>query len=124
MPMDLQDRTQYLSLALFSQKVISALMDYVDKNKVGGLKPSLDEALISLSSVQTKHPSSLPQRANRPIRLGSLEATPLAGRSRSTSRLVVTSGPEIHQPCNTPNARFCETQFARYLRRRRERSGD
>lgn len=62
MPMDLQDRTQYLSLALFSQKVISALMNYVDEDKIGGLKPSLDEALISLSSVQTKHPSPLPQR--------------------------------------------------------------
>ena len=62
MPTDLQDRTQYLSLALFSQKVISALMEYVDENKSGSLKPSLDEALISLTSIQAKRPSVLSQR--------------------------------------------------------------
>lgn len=61
-PTDLQDRAQYLSLALFSQKVISALMDYVDKDKQGTLKPSLDEALASLRSVQAKHPSTAAQR--------------------------------------------------------------
>jgi hypothetical protein len=47
-PMDLQDRAQYLSLALFSQAVVSALMEYVDENKTGRLKDSLGEALHSL----------------------------------------------------------------------------
>jgi hypothetical protein len=54
-PMDLQDRSQYLSLALFSQKVVSALMEYVDENKSTNLKPSLSEALDSLRHV--KRPS-------------------------------------------------------------------
>src|SRR5438045_1776868 len=58
-PMDVLDRTQYLSLALFSQKVVSALVDYVDENKLGKLKPSLEEALDSL--VQAKQPSVLPK---------------------------------------------------------------
>jgi len=60
MPMDLQDRAQYLSLALFSQKVVSALMEYVDENKNGKLRPSLAEALDSL--LQTKRPSVNSQR--------------------------------------------------------------
>jgi hypothetical protein len=57
MPMDLQDRAQYLSLALFSQKIISALMEYADENRSAKLKPSLDEALASLRSVQTTRSS-------------------------------------------------------------------
>jgi hypothetical protein len=61
-PMDLQDRAQYLSLALFSQKVVSALMEYVDENKKEKLKPSLDEALVSLRSIQTKRPSAPSER--------------------------------------------------------------
>ena len=60
MPMDLQDRAQYLSLALFSQKLVSVLMDYVDENKRGQLRPSLNEALESL--LQTKRPSLASQR--------------------------------------------------------------
>jgi hypothetical protein len=59
-PMDIQDRAQYLSLALFSQKMISALMEYVDENKSKRLKPSLEEALYSL--VQAQHPSVSSQR--------------------------------------------------------------
>jgi hypothetical protein len=47
-PMDLQDRAQYLSLALFSQKVVSALMEYVDENNTAKLRPCLDQALDSL----------------------------------------------------------------------------
>jgi len=46
--MDFQDRAQYLSLALFSQKVVSALMEYVDENKGKELESSLAEALDSL----------------------------------------------------------------------------
>jgi hypothetical protein len=61
-PIDLQDRAQYLSLALFSQKIVSALMDFVDEDKSEKLKPSLDEALISLRSIQTNPPSIPPQR--------------------------------------------------------------
>jgi hypothetical protein len=59
MPMDLQDRTQYLSLALFSQKIVSALMEYVDENKSAKLKPSLEEALTSLRSIQAKAPEEV-----------------------------------------------------------------
>jgi hypothetical protein len=54
--MDLQDRAQYLSLALFSQMVVSALVEYVDEDKRKKLKPSLEEALNSLE--QAKHPSN------------------------------------------------------------------
>src|ERR1700692_2425760 len=61
-PMDLQDRAQYLSLALFSQKIVFALMEYVDENKREKLKPSLDEALVSLRSIQAKRPSAASQR--------------------------------------------------------------
>jgi hypothetical protein len=60
-PLDLQDRAQYLSLALFAQKIVSALMEYVDENKIGKLKPSLTEALESLE--QTRRPSVATQRA-------------------------------------------------------------
>jgi hypothetical protein len=51
MPMDLQDRGQYLSLALFAQKIVSSLLEYVDENNRGNLKPSLQEALESLRNV-------------------------------------------------------------------------
>lgn len=61
-PMDLQDRAQYLTLALFSQRIVSALMEFVDENKREKLKPSLDEALVSLRSLQTRRPSSSSQR--------------------------------------------------------------
>jgi hypothetical protein len=59
-PVDLQDRAQYLSLALFSQKVVSALMEYVDENKSVRLKSSISEALESL--VRAKNPSIPSQR--------------------------------------------------------------
>jgi hypothetical protein len=55
-PTDLQDRAQYLSLALFSQKMVSTLMDYVDENKSTKLRSSLAEALQSL--LQATHPAS------------------------------------------------------------------
>ena len=61
-PIDLQDRAQYLSLALFSQKIVSVLMDFVDENKREKLKPSLEEALASLRSIQTKASSHAAQR--------------------------------------------------------------
>lgn len=50
--MDLQDRAQYLSLALFSQGVVSVLMEYVDENKTARLKDSLGEALHSLAQTE------------------------------------------------------------------------
>jgi len=49
-----QDRAQYLSLALFSQKLISVLMDYVDENKRTKLEPYLDEALASLRNAHAQ----------------------------------------------------------------------
>ena len=60
MPMDLQDRAEYLSLALFAQKVVSALTQYVDENRSSKLKPSLKKALDSLRSVTTNRPSLPP----------------------------------------------------------------
>ena len=50
--MDLQDRAQYLSLALFSQAIVSVLMEYVDEGKTGKLRATLGEALYSLKQVQ------------------------------------------------------------------------
>lgn len=60
--MDLQDRAQYLSLALLSQKIVSALMEYVDEDKDEKLKASLNDALAWLHSTQTKSPSSSSKR--------------------------------------------------------------
>jgi len=57
MPMDLQDRGQYLSLALFAQKIVSVLLEYADENKTAKLQPTLDEALTSLRSIAGKGPS-------------------------------------------------------------------
>ncbi len=57
--MDLQDRAQYLSLALFAQGVISALMGYVDENKRAHLKDALEDALSSL--LRAKNPSLSPR---------------------------------------------------------------
>jgi hypothetical protein len=50
--LDLQDRAQYLSLALFSQAVVSVLMEYVDENKREKLQECLGEALRSLQQAQ------------------------------------------------------------------------
>jgi hypothetical protein len=61
MPMDLQDRAQYLSLALFAQKIVSALTEYVDENRSSKLKLSLNGALDSLRSVNSNRPSLRPQ---------------------------------------------------------------
>jgi hypothetical protein len=47
-PIDLQDRAQYLSLALFAQEIVSVLMQYVDEDKSDNLRTTLNEALISL----------------------------------------------------------------------------
>jgi hypothetical protein len=62
MPMALQDRAQYLSLALFAQKVVSALMEYADDGKSAKLKPSLSGALDALSRIDARHLSALPRR--------------------------------------------------------------
>ena len=47
-PIDLQDRAQYLSLALFAQQIVSVLMEFVDEKKSAKLKDALEEALSSL----------------------------------------------------------------------------
>jgi hypothetical protein len=57
-PIDLQDRAQYLSLALFAQEVVSVLMEYVDENKSQNLKMALDEALSSLKGAESASVSS------------------------------------------------------------------
>jgi hypothetical protein len=51
MPVDLQGRGQYLELALFSQNVVSALLEFVDKDREDRLESSLKEALASLNAV-------------------------------------------------------------------------
>jgi len=58
-PIDLQDRAQYLSLALFAQEVVSVLMEYVDENRSEKLKAALQEALNSLEGAES---TSLPSR--------------------------------------------------------------
>jgi hypothetical protein len=52
-PVDLQDRAQYLSLALFAQGVVSALMDFVDEGKDENLDSTLQEALTSLEGAES-----------------------------------------------------------------------
>jgi len=59
-PRDLQDRAQYLSLALFSQRVVSALMEYVDENRSVKIKAPLEQALDSLA--YAKRPTASSQR--------------------------------------------------------------
>ena len=59
MPNDLQGRTQYLELALFSQNVVSALLDFVDKNKQDRLEASLKGALSSLDAVNSRQLTKL-----------------------------------------------------------------
>ena len=60
--MELQDRAQYLSLALFAQNVISALMAYVDDGKVAKLRPSLSDALASIQQSKSQGPVSSQHR--------------------------------------------------------------
>lgn len=50
--MDLQDRSEYLSLALFSQGIVCVLIDYVDENKTRRLKETLQKALASLKQTE------------------------------------------------------------------------
>jgi hypothetical protein len=52
-PIDLQDRAQYLSLALFAQEVVSVLMQYVDDNKSDNLRAALKGALNSLKGAES-----------------------------------------------------------------------
>jgi hypothetical protein len=51
MPANSQGRTQYLSLALFTQSVVSALLEFVDQNRSERLESSLREALGSLEDI-------------------------------------------------------------------------
>src|SRR5690348_16696584 len=57
-PIDLQDRAQYLSLALFAQEVVSVLTDYVDENESRRLRTALKDALSSLKAVESTSVSS------------------------------------------------------------------
>jgi hypothetical protein len=61
MPMDLQDRAQYLSLALFAQKVVFVLTEYVDENRSTKLNSRLNDALDSLHNVSASRSSLPPQ---------------------------------------------------------------
>jgi len=56
-PIDLQDRAQYLSLALFAQQIVSVLMEFVDEKKSAKLKSALEGALNSLQ--RAKDPTAL-----------------------------------------------------------------
>jgi len=67
-PIDLQDRAQYLSLAMFAQQVISVLMEFSDEGKTARIS-SLEEALSSLR--HASNPSASPSR--RAAALGSYE---------------------------------------------------
>jgi hypothetical protein len=48
---DLRSRAQYLSLALFSQRVVRVLLDYLEKGQTDALHATLDDALQSLENV-------------------------------------------------------------------------
>ena len=52
-PIDLQDRAQYLSLALFAQEIVSVLTEYVDENKSDNLNATLGKALSSLEGAES-----------------------------------------------------------------------
>lgn len=62
MSTDLQGRAQYLSLALFSQGVISALLDFVDQSKSERLESALREALRSLDDINKGNLQRFAQR--------------------------------------------------------------
>ena len=62
-PMELQNRAEYLSLALFAQRTVQALMDYVDRGKTTKLRVSLQEALDSLLRAKDPSASSRPRVA-------------------------------------------------------------
>ena len=53
MPIDLQGRTQYLELALFSQNVVGALLDFLDKDQDERLAKYLKDARASLDAVNS-----------------------------------------------------------------------
>ena len=53
MQIDLQDRSQYLSLALFSQNVIASLLKYLDESDSQSLEHSLSDAVDSLQVVSS-----------------------------------------------------------------------
>jgi len=62
-PIDLQDRAQYLSLALFAQEVVSVLIEYVDEEKSDNLDAALNKALSSLKGAESSSVSSPPRAA-------------------------------------------------------------
>ncbi len=62
MTTDLRSRTHYLSLALFSQRAIGALLDYLDKGTAAQLQESLVDALRSLESLDKGELPSFSQR--------------------------------------------------------------
>ena len=68
-PIDIQDRAQYLSLALFAQQIVTVLMEFVDERKSAKLTSTLKEALISLR--RAKAPTAYP--GSKAMAFGSYE---------------------------------------------------
>lgn len=89
-PVDLQDRSKYLSLALFSQRVVSALVDYVDEDKVKRLRPSLIEALEALRRSRSRASLRVTPRGGLLLSLtmNSYELSMLLGPKRSAIELL------------------------------------
>jgi hypothetical protein len=54
MPFDLQGRTQYLSLALFTRGVVAALLDFIETGEFAGVEGVLGDALSSLDGVNNR----------------------------------------------------------------------
>lgn len=79
-PIDLQDRAQYLSLALFAQQIVSVLMEFVDERKSSKLASTLNEALVSL------------QRAKDPTALSRLKAAAFGSYEQLRTLEEVWSG--------------------------------
>jgi hypothetical protein len=62
MTTDLRSRTQYLSLALFTQRVIRALLDYSEGTRTPALQTSLTDALRALEHLNRGDLPNLTQR--------------------------------------------------------------
>ena len=62
MTADLHSRSQYLSLALFSQTVIRALLEYLKNRDLAAVPDTLNEALRSLENVKNGELPSLTRR--------------------------------------------------------------
>ncbi len=105
-PIDLQDRAQYLSLALFAQEMVTVLMEYVDENSSQRLKPALDEALNSLEAAEGVSVSSQRRAAafTSYEQLRTLEEVWKPGERDQAKQMIQTILREPEKPKTKPTA--------------------